>query len=309
MISTESTAPQGRLGPVPWPVGMDERLAGIRDTAQADAGEATALADALTADCAPAIRLIAERHCRSIRRPDLAADAVQNALIDVMHELRSGAERENHRTYLRIIACNAVSRTVTAHGGLYPTAAQRRQASLASAAGRFLAAHGTYPSERELLDAQHDLVAGRADAKDQAAVATIEEVRAFLAGEERFTEDAECRTPAADGKRVASSESRLPRQADHTEDELALDPLDAQRLISLTAAAFPPPRPWVNGAAFATAVLAGTMTGTFSLHRLASDCGLTRSVTRTAVANVWKTAAAVARDEIGITSVRVRRAG
>jgi DNA-directed RNA polymerase specialized sigma24 family protein len=285
---------------------MDERLARIRDKARSDTGEAASLADALTADLAPVIRSIAERQCRAIRRPDLAADAVQNALVDVMRELRGGAERNSPRTYLRVITCNAVSRTVTAHGGLYPTAAQRRRASIAAAAARFLAATGRPASDTELLRAQHDLISGRADAKDQAATATLEEVRAFLAGEERFTEDEECRTAGAgDGKKMVSAESRIPRQPDHVDEDLALGPLDAQRLIRLTAAAFPPPRPWVDGAKFATSVLTRTMTGMFSLHALAHDCGLSRSVARTAVANVWRTAARVAREDIGITSVRV----
>lgn len=306
MTITEGAGPPARTG-VPWPDRMDGRLREIREAAREDAACATALADVLTADCAPAIRLITERHCHAIRRPDLAADATQNALIDVMRELRSGTERRNHRTYLRIIATNAVSRTVTAHGGLHPTAAQRRQASIAAAAGRFLAGHGRPPSDTELLAAQHDLVAGRADAKDQAALATVDEVRAFLAGEERFTEDGE-RHAGGLGSRKQATEYRLPRQVDHAEDDLALDPLDTQRLIDLTAAAFPPPRPWVNGRAFATTVLVSTMLGTFSVHRLARDWDLTRSVTRTAVANVWRTAAAVAREEIGITSVRVRPA-
>jgi DNA-directed RNA polymerase specialized sigma24 family protein len=281
---------------------MDERLAAIRDAARAGTGEAVALADALTTDCAPAIRVIAERQCRAIRRPDLAADAVQNALVDVMRELRTGAERNSPRTYLRVITCNAVSRTVTARGGLYPTAAQRRRASIAVAAGRFLAATGRPASDAELLRAQHDLVAGRADARDQAAVATIEEVLAFLAGEEPWAEDSQWRTAGHGG--MPSPESRIPRQADHVDEDLALDPLDAQRLIRLTAAAFPPPRPWVDGPAFARAVMTGTMLGTLSPRDLARECRLTRSVTRTAVANVWKSAARVAREDIGITSVR-----
>lgn len=289
----------GPGGAVPWPHDLARRLAEIRDITAPGMESAAPPADTLAVECLPAIRFLARGRCRELNRPDLVQDAGQDASFDVLRELRSGAGRRDILPYLGQVVRNAVSRCITAGGGLYPTAGQRRRASIARAFGLFLSKHGRSPSDTELLTAQHRLVSSRSDARGQAALAFPEEVRAYIAGEEPFFTD------SISGPGPRPTDCRLPRLGDHVDADLALDPLDTQRLISLTAVACRNLHPKVNGQSFAAAVMANAMRGTLDVTRLARDCGLTRSVARTAVAKVWKAAKRVARDDLGITSVRV----
>lgn len=230
-VMTAAGRASGPGGAVPWPRDLARRLAEIRDITAPGMESAAPLAGTLAVECLPAIRFLARGCCRGCDRPGLVRDAGQDAFFDVLRELRSGAGRRGILPYLGQVVRNAVSRCITAVGGLYPTAGQRRRASIARALGLFLDEHGRLPSGTELPAARHRLMSSRSGARDQAALAFLEEVRVYMAGEEPFFAD----DVSGTGPRPADSRLRCPD--DHVDADLALDPLDPQRLISLTAAA------------------------------------------------------------------------
>lgn len=285
-----------------WPANLSGRLDEIRE---ADRHASITLVEALTAECMPAIRALVRRACLRLRRPDVTDDATQNASFEVFKTLSSCPVRQDIAMYLRGVAYNAVTRCIMAQGGLYPTTAQRRQASIGRALGAFLVEHKRPPSEDELLEAQHALLAYRGDkAHDKAELATIDEVRAYLLRDAPFVEDGhdDPRNRPGDGDGHGSEGDVDDEESDRTDDNLALDSLDTERFIRLTAKACSDLHPQLDGETFAKTVMIDQANGTTNLNRLAREFDVSRSIIRTNVPKVWRMANRVAREELGIRS-------